>query len=524
MKFTIPLYAKILGWFFLNVLTLGVICLVFVGYQVRFGLDALIAGQGGERIKEVTQLIADELFQKEPEQWNAVLLEFGRKYGVQFALFHNTGVQVAGEPLTLPADVAEQLKGGHPPRRPGFPPGGGLPGGPHPLPEDGFGGPPHGPGFGPPGMEGPPRGGGGASVGGEGGPRPSFMVRTTGPTRYWVGIRLHNEPRRRQGEPPASLITVADSIRGNGLFIDFLPWVEIGCAVVLLSMLFWVPLVRGITRSITGITRATEAIARGRFETRVADTRRDELGRLAHAINQMADRLAGLVTGQKRFLGDIAHELCSPLARIQLSLGILEEGTDERGRAQLADLREEVQEMSNLVNELLSFSKASLEPATVKLRSVEVAATIAQALRRESTTDAEVVVTAPADLRVQADPEMLQRSLANLLRNAIRYAGAAGPITVTAESRPGGWVDIVVADQGPGVPEESLAQLFDPFYRPETARARETGGAGLGLAIVKTCVESCQGSVRCRNRPPAGLEVTLTLRAAEPVPATTAGV
>jgi two-component system sensor histidine kinase CpxA len=113
------------------------------------------------------------------------------------------------------------------------------------------------------------------------------------------------------------------------------------------------------------------------------------------------------------------------------------------------------------------------------------------------------------------DPDLLLRSISNLIRNAIRYAGEAGPITIRAEHGPG-FVKLILEDCGPGIPEAALAQVFDPFYRADPSRSRETGGVGLGMAIVKTCVESCSGTVSCRNRTPSGLEVTLTLKAALP--------
>jgi len=282
---------------------------------------------------------------------------------------------------------------------------------------------------------------------------------------------------------------------------------------VLVSVLFWLPLVRGITHSISQMTRATEQIAEGRFESRVATRRRDELGRLGQAINQMASRLSGFMTGQRRFLGDIAHELCSPIARIQMALGILEQRADEKQRAYVDDLREEIQEMSSLVNELLSFSKASLGPTAIKLQPVALRAIVEKAVHRESVDGSQVQLEMANALSVLADPELLLRSLCNLIRNAIRYAGHAGPIIVSARAKDG-QVIISVADFGPGVPESSLERLFDPFYRLEPSRDRETGGVGLGLAIVKTCIESCQGTVRCRNLQPTGLEVLITLRTA----------
>jgi two-component system sensor histidine kinase CpxA len=261
------------------------------------------------------------------------------------------------------------------------------------------------------------------------------------------------------------------------------------------------------------MTRATEQISEGRFEARANERRGDELGRLGQAINRMAARLSGFVTGQKRFLGDIAHELCSPIARIQVALGILEQRADEKQQAYVNDLREEVEQMSRLVNELLSFSKAGLTPQEIKLEPVNLAATARRVLEQESPQDGQVQVQIPDDLAALAQPELLFRALANLMRNAVRYAGQAGPITVSA-SRQEGAVVVTVADQGPGVPEASLQQVFDPFFRGEPSRSRDTGGVGLGLAIVKTCVEACQGTVSARNRAPRGLEVQIILSAA----------
>ncbi len=111
-----------------------------------------------------------------------------------------------------------------------------------------------------------------------------------------------------------------------------------------------------------------------------------------------------------------------------------------------------------------------------------------------------------------ANEALLLRALSNVIRNAIRYAGDQGPITISAQ-RQSSVVEISVADRGPGLPEAELEEVFAPFYRPESARTRETGGAGLGLAIVRTCVEACRGTVSCRNRVPHGLEVTIRLGA-----------
>lgn len=193
--------------------------------------------------------------------------------------------------------------------------------------------------------------------------------------------------------------------------------------------------------------------------------------------------------------------------------------------------------MSALVTELLSFAKADVGGANLELKPVALADAVFRAVERESPGGAGVVVDIPAGLRVQAEADLLVRALANVIRNAIRYASpagaagagaearysfrplvqsdgrAAGPITVSALERDGHIV-VSIADHGPGVPEETLHRLFDPFFRPEAARTREGGGTGLGLAIVKSCVEACGGTVSARNISPHGLQVDFTLRRA----------
>jgi two-component system sensor histidine kinase CpxA len=255
------------------------------------------------------------------------------------------------------------------------------------------------------------------------------------------------------------------------------------------------------------MTAATGQIAEGRFEIALPVKRRDELGQLSESINQMAHRLSGYVNGQRRFLGDIAHELCSPVARIQMSLGILEQRAPESAMRYVETIDEEIQHMSTLVNELLSFSKASLGASTA-LQSVNISETVTRAIEREKTDQVTINVDVPAALTATAQSDYLFRSISNVLRNAIRYAGADGPIDISARALDG-FALISVSDQGPGVAPAELDEILKPFYRPETARQRETGGVGLGLAIVRTCMDACHGSVTCRNRSPKGFQVDL---------------
>jgi len=483
MKLRFPLLAKILLWFFLNLVVLGVVFYAVFRMQFRLGLDSLLAGRSGERITALSAVINAELKDKPARAWSESLKNFGNAYQADFLLFRTDGTQVAGAATALPAEVRAKLA-----ERRGT--------------GEGFG-------RGPPPGRGPRR----DLESNRTTPLAKFFVHTDDPARYWVGVCLPLTDSSQGRSWPLTLVMASDAISFGGLLFDPTPWVIVGFAAVLFSVLFWIPLVRNLTRSLSQMTRATEQLAEGQFEARVNERRRDELGRLGQAINRMAARLAGFVTGQKRFLGDIAHELCSPLARMQVALSILEERGDAQQKAYAADVREEVEEMSGLVNELLSFSKAGLRQKELPLEAVPLAALVQEVIAREVPIGSLLEFSIADSLRVQAEPELLRRALANVLRNAVRYAGDAGPIRVSALAKDESVV-VTVADRGPGVTEESLRQIFDPFFRGEASRSRDSGGAGLGLAIVKSCIEACQGRVSARNQQPSGLCVEMVLRGA----------
>lgn len=284
-------------------------------------------------------------------------------------------------------------------------------------------------------------------------------------------------------------------------------WLAIFCAF-LFSTLLWLRFVQHLTRRIRELMSATRTIAEGKFDVRLKTDGSDELAVLAGEVNRMAERLDGFVKGQKRFMGDIAHELCSPVARLQMAVGILE----QQG-AQVNRLRDEVEEISSLVNELLSFSKASLRKREIPLEAIPLRELAEAVVRKEATDVQGITIEIEDSITVLADSGLLQRALGNVVRNAVRYAAWAGPIEIStrASSEPDS-IELVVRDRGPGVPANALAKLFDPFYRVDASRTRSTGGTGLGLAIVKASAESFGGKVSCANKEPSGLEVAITLR------------
>lgn len=481
MKTRASISVKILLLSFLNVVLLGLVFVVFVRVQYRADLSSLLLSPGRDRILAISRLIALELPETDRGEWNRLLAQSASaNHGVCY-LFMSGGAQLAGPPVDLPSSVLDPIRRDQPPRFE---------------------------------TEGPP-GGRPSKLELMRPPPPVFLIKTSAPARYWVGVRVPIWGESATRPMHGALVWTFSSLWTNPLLFDYKPWLAVVIVVILLSVACWMPLIRGLTRSISQLTSATGAIAQGRFETRLSVNRRDELGQLSQAINHMAERLSGFVYGQRRFLGDIAHELCSPIARIQVALGVLEQRAEDNQKEYVLGVQEEVEHMSSLINELLLFSKAGMNASATPLTRVNVADTVRQVLQREANHEARIETLIDGQLEVIAHPDYLFRSLANILRNAIRYAGDAGPIVVSASEK-GGVVSITVADNGPGIPASELEEVFKPFYRPEFARQRETGGVGLGLAIVRTCVEACGGTVQCRNRSPKGLEAEIRLPAAKP--------
>lgn len=490
-----PLSRKILCLALLNLTLLGVVLVVFARSQFQLSRESLLLGPARDRIVAIADSFSLALETTPASARDGLFAEYAKRYGADVFLTNPQGEAIVGPSVDFSRELIDKLERIAPPPqrrpRPAPPP-------PRKGRDDDWPPPP------------PP----------QRTPSPSesaFLVITHDPVTYWAGARIPVRLPDLDDQRPGILLLRSSSLFNSNLFFDWRLWIAVALSVVGVSVLCWLPFVRGLTRSISEMDRVTKQIAEGRFDIKVASRRGDELGDLARQINQMAARLQSFVKNQKRFLGDIAHELCAPIARIQFALGILEQKAAlSAGSAQQADvaaLHDEIQEMSGLVNELLSFSKAGMNPEAAPVTAVSLALVVQRAIAREAFSGAQIESRVPSDLMAMANESHLVRALSNVLRNAIRYAGSAGPITIGAE-REGTSVALTVTDCGPGLPEAELEEVFAPFYRPEASRTRESGGAGLGLAIVKSCVELCRGTVKCRNRQPSGLEVTIYLSGA----------
>lgn len=535
----LTLYGQILLWFFLNLALVAAVLVLVLKVQFRVDPRTVLGGRTHEQFQAVASVLSIELRNGKREEWEEIVARYDKAYGVKFSIYRPEGrTLLEGEDLKLPEELQKSLKQRFPPReRPnqappprrrgdeadGGPPG---PGGPGragrpggelrpPLrdrdrdPSDGGRGPlrPRGPRLDD--RERGPEIENGAESAPERIVRVFYVGKSGSPKRYWAAAMVSLGNRDYRHPPDGLVVASAESLGGNEIFYDWRPWLWAIAGVLLVSALIWLPFVGRVSRRLRRLTSAAESISEGNFEVEVASRRTDELGRLSRAVQSMADRLDDYMKGQKRFLGDIAHELCSPLARLRMSVGVLESKIPEENHGNLDSIHEEAEELSQLVNELLDFSKTSIAPAALPTHEVGLAELLEEVAEREG-QGAVFKIDAAPDLHITTNRDLLRRALANVVRNANRYAGEAGPIELCAEVT-GDTASIQVRDHGPGIPEEWIEKVFEPFSRPERARTREAGGAGLGLAIARTCVEGLGGRIRARNRTGGGLVVELEI-------------
>ena len=530
----LTLYGQVLLWFFLN-LTLVAAVLFFV-LKIQFRVDPreLLGSRTREQFRAAASVMSGELRNSPRVEWEQILERYAGSYEVDIALYRPEGQLLwVGEELQLPEQLL--LEAGKRPARRIRPGGSGVPlrrsegAGPgirqdapgERLEERRF---PRRPG-----VEGRGRGTESTDPIGESEfpsdrrQRPQslrgsseereaeviYAGKAGKPRKHWVAARVSLGSREFLHPPEGMLVASSETLGGNRIFYDGRPWLWAIAGGLFVSALIWLPFVGRVSRRLRRLTSAAESISEGDFDVEVASKRTDELGRLSRAVQRMANRLDDYLKEQKRFLGDIAHELCSPLARLRMSVGVLEQKIPSGSRQDLDSLNEEAEELSQLINELLDFSKASIAVDSLPAHDIIISRLLAQLSERDG-MGGKVDIQCPPDLRVTANTDLLRRALGNVLRNALRYAGDGGPIELRAEKK-GKSVIIEVRDRGPGIPEDWLERIFEPFTRPEKARTREAGGAGLGLAIAQTCVEGMGGRIRAENRSGGGLTVRLEL-------------
>jgi two-component system sensor histidine kinase CpxA len=300
--------------------------------------------------------------------------------------------------------------------------------------------------------------------------------------------------------------------------------------VLLTGGLFCYGLGRYLTTPIRKLRGTTHEFADGNLAARVSSRlvkRHDEIGQLGRDFNQMAERIESMVAAQHRLLGDISHELRSPLARMSVALELARNRAGSEAGSALNRIERESETLNEMIGHLLTLTR--LESGTRGLQQTEV--DLAQ-LVREVAEDADfeaqsrnrsVLIVTCDECSTMGTEELLRSAIENVVRNAVRYTaeGTQVEITLRAGNRIGGngasanetgaGAVISVRDHGDGVPDEVMEKIFRPFYRTEDARDRESGGSGLGLAIASRAVRLHGGTVSAANAKDGGLEVTIKL-------------
>lgn len=280
------------------------------------------------------------------------------------------------------------------------------------------------------------------------------------------------------------------------------------------SLLFAALLAWYFSKPIRHLREAFDAAANGQLDTRLAPamgSRRDELADLGRDFDRMTERLQSLMNSQRRLLHDVSHELRSPLARLQVAVGLLRQRPEKLEDSMDRIERESVR-MDKLVSELLTLSRLEAGMAGSMNEDFslnEVIASVSEDARYEAgTRNCQVVLNEHCHPALHGSAELLHRALDNVIRNAIKHSPAGGTIHIVINPHTQG-VSITVSDSGSGVTETELQSIFEPFFRSNNASSTE--GHGLGLAIAHRIVQAHRGSIRARNQPDGGLLVEMVL-------------
>ena len=272
-------------------------------------------------------------------------------------------------------------------------------------------------------------------------------------------------------------------------------------AAVVTALAVSVYLNRRIGRTIAAASDAAALLAAGSYRSRLEPPRLGvEFEQLADAFNTMAARLEGTESTRRRLIADVPHEMRTPLATLEGYLEALEDGVAQPDPPTLAVLRAQTARLTRLASDMAAVSQAEEGRIELSLESVAPADVARAAVRAVAEVYAGKGVGLTLDVddalpRVRADAVRLSQVFGNLLENALRHTPRGGSVTVAARTGADGHVELIVADDGEGIPPEHLPYIFERLYRVDTARDRLHGGSGIGLAIVKAIVEAHGGHV-----------------------------
>jgi two-component system OmpR family sensor kinase len=294
-----------------------------------------------------------------------------------------------------------------------------------------------------------------------------------------------------------------------------------------------VVLARSLTRPLSSLASVATAFGDGDLSARAKLSRKDELGELGRAFDQMADRVAGLMRSQQELLANVSHELRTPLARIRVALDIAAEGDAASARESLSEITEDLAELEQIVSEVLTTARLDLAAGRagsglrVTGELLDLGAILDKSAARfhgstperalERVTE---VLAEGGGVFVKGDAVLLRRAFDNLLDNARAYSDPSMPVSLVASRHEGSpdQVKVAVTDRGIGIVAEDLAHLATPFFRTDRSRSRRSGGLGLGLSLTRRIVEAHGGALVIESVVGKGTTVTITLPVAPLVP------
>lgn len=276
------------------------------------------------------------------------------------------------------------------------------------------------------------------------------------------------------------------------------------------GVLCWLASV-AVVSPIRGIATSIALFGQGDLSVRVHSKRQDEIGQLGGSFNQMAERLQRMIVSERRLLADISHELGSPLTRLKFAVKLARTSAD-RDEA-LDRINRDVDRIASLVAGIVEITRAERDPEDQGLEIMRTGEVLDE-LIRDCTLEAQVrgcriSLTGSSAGAILGNRELLRRAVENVVRNAIRYSPEQSTIDVFFVEDSDA-AEIAIRDYGPGVPEDALTRIFDPFFRVEEARDALGGGSGLGLSIAKRAVQVHHGTITAENALP-GLRVRIRI-------------
>lgn len=321
-------------------------------------------------------------------------------------------------------------------------------------------------------------------------------------------IRAHGHWTLAHRSPDGVYWFTAEGELGPPQIWAFLPYyfLVIGTTAVLVWLAFI-----GVVTPIRRIAATIGQFGQGDLTVRIQTSRRDEIGQLAGTFNQMADRLERLIVSERRLLGDISHELRSPLARLKFAVKLAR--TSQDNKAALDRIERDVDRITSLVADIVEITFIEGDPAVQDTGVVRIGEIVDEVVRdctlEAQFRDCSIHFGGTLTGEVVGSHELLRRAIENVLRNGIRYSPKRSEIQLSISENDSEAV-IEVRDFGPGVPETAITRIFDPFFRVEDARDSTSGGSGMGLSIAKRAVQLHHGSITAENASP-GLRVRITI-------------